>query len=94
MFRDPGGRTPPPRRHGRCCDQVEELSHVGLALVRLDNGSLNIDVTGDEVGDARKILLEELGRKRCLLELLEQLAVRDNGMLDYLSAPVGELIVR
>lgn len=74
--------------------KVEELSHVGLALVRLDNGSLNIDVTGDEVGDARKILLEELGRKRRLLELLEQLAVRDNGMFDYLSAPVGELIVR
>ena len=74
--------------------KVEEFAHVGLALVRLDNSSLNIDVTGDEVGDARKILLEELGRKRRLLELLEQLAVRDNGMLDYLSAAVGELLVR
>ena len=74
--------------------KVEELALVGFALVSDDHGALDVDIVGDDERYAGHIAVEQLQRERGLLQLGEKLRVGDHGVLDDLTAAVGELLGR
>ena len=73
--------------------EIQQLADARLTLVLNNDGTLDIDVARDEPANACEVLLEQVEGERCLLKLGEQLGICDEGVLDHLSASVGELLV-